>query len=171
MGHTVKTKEGFSKLVMLWPPSTNYLKGETSHELHQPNEQNSVPGCQKDKLLILILTAGMPLGSSMIWGCYDNKGIFLHLGTLTENRKWVKILLLFSYLLKLLSSKLRLTLKGLNWLWETPWLTFHTAATGFIETCGTCGWSACCFCKKRLLSHVCRPDVLATWQQSSQPEN
>ena len=32
---------------------------------------------QKDKLLIFILTADVPLGSSMIWGCHGNKGAFL----------------------------------------------------------------------------------------------
>lgn len=33
---------------------------------------------QENKLLIFILTAGVPLGSSMIWGRYRNKGVFLY---------------------------------------------------------------------------------------------
>lgn len=34
---------------------------------------------QKDKLSMFILTASVPLGSHIIWGCYGSKGIFFHL--------------------------------------------------------------------------------------------
>lgn len=82
--HTVKMKKGISKLAMLLLPNIKYSRGETYHKLNQPSEQNSVPlpeqtSYQKDKVLIFVLTAGMPLGSSTIWGHYGNKGSsFVH---------------------------------------------------------------------------------------------
>lgn len=84
MVHTVKIKKGISKLVMLLLPNMTYLEGETSHKLNQPKKQSFIPFpehavYQKDTLLIFILIAGVFLRSSIIWGCYGNKGVFLRL--------------------------------------------------------------------------------------------
>ena len=86
MGHTAKMKE----LVMLLVPHHAYSNGETLHKLSELNKQSSIPlpepaNYQKDKLLILIEIASMPLGSSVIWRYYENKGVFSHaLGSQSE---------------------------------------------------------------------------------------
>lgn len=86
MGHTAKVKE----LVMILLPHNTYSKGETFHKLSEPNKHSSIPlpehvNYQKDKLLIFIEIANMPLGLSVIWAYYENKGVFSHaLGSHSE---------------------------------------------------------------------------------------
>ena len=53
---------------------------------------------KKDKLLILILIANMPLGLSMIWGCCEKKGSLRSTGTPIKNEQ-VNDLLSYCFLL------------------------------------------------------------------------
>lgn len=123
-----------------------------------------------------ILIAGMPLGSPMIWGCYGNKGAFLYpLGPQSKTgNKSMTFFLLFSYILKLLSSKREFTLKGLNLRTENALAAdFHTkAAAAEPIDYGPHGEVYSASGKTDPLEpdfcHI--NNVLATWQQSA-PES
>lgn len=82
MGHAVELKKRISKLAMLLLLNMTYLRKEPSHKLNWLHRQSSTlllehASYQKDKVLMFILTASMPLWLSMFWGCYRNKGVFL----------------------------------------------------------------------------------------------
>lgn len=68
---------------------------ETSHKLDRSNKQSSVPfligACQLPEVqLVNIHTDScMPLGLSMIWGCYGNKGVLTSFGTLIKDGQQV----------------------------------------------------------------------------------
>lgn len=136
MGHTVEMKNRMFELITLLPPHMTYSKEETSHKANPPNKQSLMTSpehpslakrqivntriwaCswQKDKPWKFILIASVPLGSPTILGCYGNKGIFwrpLRPQSKMGNKE-TTFLLLSSYLLKLLSSEVRVTLKGWN---------------------------------------------------------
>lgn len=84
MVHTVKMKKGISRVIILLPSNMSSLRGEISYKLNQHNEQSSLSlpehaSYQKGKLVLFVLIADTSLGRSMVWECYGNKGVFLHL--------------------------------------------------------------------------------------------
>lgn len=79
------------------------------------------------------------------------------------------LLTITASLLKLLSLKLRFTLKGLSLsIRKMPQLTFMLRQQQHIyEDYGTCGRNPFCFCKTcPSLPDFCHPDGLGRWQQS-----
>lgn len=120
MGHTVEIKKGFPGWLCYYYPIWPAWKKKP--KLHPRHKQTSMPwpeyvNYQMDRLNIYIdsqYALGVVHDSRML---QKQKGFLMSSGAQSKmGNKWVIFLLLFSHLLKLLSSKLRLTLKDWTWV-------------------------------------------------------
>lgn len=150
MGHIVEIKR-------------NFQAGYAVTTQHDLLKRGNFPQVKSTQAKLHVLTQATPVIRRQIVQIYTDNwcafGVVYNLAMLWKqrhfsyvlwdpNQKWKTskqiFLLLFFYFLKLLSSKLRLRLKGLHpSVREMPWLTFmqRDMSNRIYKDCSTCGWS------------------------------
>lgn len=167
-------RKEISVLVILLLPQMNYLRGKISHNLNQPNKPSSVPVSCQNRLLIFILTAGMLLVPSMIWGMLWKQRFSYVLWDPIKHGQQVDELLSAVLspseiaVIKIAAHTQRTEpeCQGNN----PGWLSCEGSTSGVRKSYNPREWRPFYFYMRIFCRQTCHPDVLAKWRQSSESE-